>query len=110
MKKLDNLVQRCRDEITDVILEDKIANRYPNESYVSVATPTGFIEIYVSPIYGKKVIVNHDDNERCSDNIAKAIENGIPDYFDDDVQFEERVDGVDPGFSSFQDYIDYKYN
>lgn len=110
MKKLDDLIRRCRKEITDVILEEKAAGTYPKDAYIEVDTKDGVIEICVSPIYGKKVIVYHDESERRSDNIAKAIDEGIPDYFDDDVQLEERIDGVDPGFSSFQDYIDYKYN
>lgn len=110
MKKLDDLIQICRNEITDEILEEKAAGTYPKEAHVEVNTKDGVIDMYVSPKYGKKVFVYHDESERCSDNIAKAIEDGIPDYFDDDVQLEKRIDGVDPGFSSFQDYVDYKYN
>lgn len=110
MKKLDELIQRCRNEITNEILKEKALGTYPKEAFVEIDTKDGVIEICVSPICGKKVMVYHDESERCSDNIAKAIEDGIPEYFDDDVQLEERIDGVDPGFSSYQDYIDYKYN
>lgn len=109
MKKLDEFIRQCCEEISNEIIQEKAADNYPHEAFTIVNTNDGWVELYVSSLHGKHVTVEHDNGEeRDSHNLAKFIEKALPDW--DDVYEEEYCTGVDPGFSSYQDYLDYKYN
>lgn len=112
MKKLDKFLQQCVEDITTAIMVEKAEDNYPHEAYTTVHTNDGWVEIYVSSLHGKHVEVCHAEDENSakhSDNLANAIMDVLPDWWD--VEEEEVCEcGVDPGFSSYSEYLDYMYN
>lgn len=109
MTGLDKFLLRCVEDITTAILVEKADGSYPCEAETAVHTNDGWIEIYVSPVDGKRVDVLHNGNvNKRSDNLTNAILEVIPEW--GDVEEEGHEYGIDPGFASYSDYIDYKYN
>ena len=104
------IIKECREALIEAIRQEK----YEEDAKIAIATVScnsGYIELYATCGGESYATVWHDsDTEKESLRLEEEIGKNLPNWYDVDVEEDETEIGLDPGFSSWQDYIDYKYN
>lgn len=112
-KKQHAFVEECADEHRADMLE-AIANgdRY---AATTIDAIDGWVEIVSDCRGGAAVTVHHDkeQNQRECPLLAEAIEKALPEWedvkeeYEDAAEEDEDGNGLDPAFSSWEDYWGY---
>ena len=108
------ILQECRDALIEAIEKDHAENGAESKNAVAkVDTRDGWIELYVDR-YGTQASVCHDREENDEHELTtfeSAICAAAPDWWDaeEDDDYPKVFDGVDEGFGSFEDYLNYMY-
>ena len=109
---LENLKNEIVESITDAIREAKMSGeRY---ACVTVDVESGYLDVSTDEDNNRIVCVWHDDKKKdghVADRLESWAEGFIPDWWNIEVEEddEEENDGVDAGFSGWNDFIEYMY-
>lgn len=104
---LEALIKQCIASISEAIENEKLCEE--KSAGATVRTRDGLVELSVTEDGTKEALVYHKGNDHESDNIMDAIEAALPDWGDIEAKSETCEFGVDPGFASYQDYLNYKF-
>lgn len=111
-KYIDKLVEKLEDSIREAIMDEK------NSASAWVNTPMGVIEVETDNTDDVKVYVTHDNgSEHPCPNLCKMVDESIIAWADVEESLREdslygpggKYEGLDPAFSSWQDYYNYRY-
>lgn len=111
-EKQHAFVEECADEhLADIIEAIANGDRY---AATTIDAVDGWVEIVSDRLGGASVTVHHDkeENQRDCPLLAEAIEKALPDWQEVKEEYEaeeeeEDCNGLDPAFSSWEDYWEY---
>lgn len=105
------IIKECQEALTEAIRQEKHEDEDAKIAITTVSCNSGYIELYASYSGDSYATVWHDsDTEKESLRLEEEINKALPNWDDVDIEDDCTEIGLDPGFSSYRDYLNYKYN